>query len=1432
MYPFILLTCVVLSSACVPTCSAVTLVVQDRSEAVSDAPGQRVLRRTPCGAVTAPCTNLRDALETLRRLRSTNLTLSTVFSSARAGSTVEYLLPNVTVTIRLLAVQEAGCHIAAAYDGIATKYPITIHNYPANVIIKGSRDRGCKRAIIVAPRETTSEIKTIVLIQNSSAIVLRDISIDWELSAARIRPTLIYVMLSNWVRLENVKFTQRSFVQKLMVVSNSQMIQVQDCVFDGSPLKSSIIGPFDKIIVSAAVVVYFNRFNASDPDILQKLDALRPQNWPKTSWSPSDQETVHRNTGTPLTSPNVLFIRCEFTSIGGQPPLIDQRLKSLGVRFSNGIALSTLFRSRAHSCSVAAVNCSFDTNRSPGGTAVRFEFSQGTRNVAAVLRSSFTSNEGLFAGALCAYFRLMAASCALLVHNCSFEKNLARNEAGGLGVYYSDVTGKTGNLVSVIKSSFTRNSAGVYGFRAPGGAILAVSDQARSRAIPNKLRVASRVRVENCKVLGNKGFGAIHSVRTTILFSGNNVVSGNNLTALALSEARVNVTGNLTIRNNHAANGGAIRLEQNSIIDASEAESFIIRSNTARDFGSAVYADQMSSTVTLEDIVHSVNVDRGTTTCPIQLPRDRRARHVALQALLLHNGSKRRTVSAWYMASLHRCYEYLKPYLNQITNDKYGKYTDQCYCMPYAPAAWDGYMQNVYTHQNEKFDKVRCDYILKPDFQEICPKGGDLLEMPRAVSAYPTSACWPSGSNRSRLGAVRDLRMRANATCGRANANLWQPARCHSRAQDIFVVDQIPVKASKPPVLGTNAAWIVFHKASTSCYKPVGNDIWYYERYCSSTTIIPALLNHQNQLNISTDCVLQRLNFKYQRLRKSTAPFLPGYKLVMLPWAGSLHTWDQFEENMPSTCIQSLAAGTMITNQSISMLTLHPAPGEKFDLSLKVADEIFNLRAAPLSIKASSNGSPVVLLGQERHVYGPEEIVVFSSLYALNNIVLYGPVGASGNLEITVMGHKAYFQVGDRHLVLRIPFVLRRCHLGFRNLTTSRADAESIVGQLSQSNNKTDQKPWTYKPYKIAVDDDKQKKKRLRTKSKPRNPAFARVFKFLSCQCAKPGNEQCVVDCYDGRHVKISERCWAGDQSETTITATGARVIFAQLNKASSKSNTPHSYSAGWPRRDQHRFVSGFCERIECQYRTEEQMLTERNGTWWLTWSNPCATECHCTGPLCSVCLDGYIRLPSSIGCVDCRKAKFKIHFWTFFLLMTLASLLLVVALLLLNIGVSPTLDSWYLFTQLFCNISGYSSWHSGQLLRAVNTFGLGLVCQYKSVTVPQASTSQLFIPLFMVIVTLVMWVMARRGVATPVWKFFQKRNSIIQVFWLVILCSSYQLAYVSMTILRKADLSGKPVVFHDGTLRYFGPEHFPSAVIAICTLVFVVLPMPVLLLW
>lgn len=92
----------------------------------------------------------------------------------------------------------------------------------------------------------------------------------------------------------------------------------------------------------------------------------------------------------------------------------------------------------------------------------------------------------------------------------------------------------------------------------------------------------------------------------------------------------------------------------------------------------------------------------------------------------------------------------------------------------------------------------------------------------------------------------------------------------------------------------------------------------------------------------------------------SYTPVVPGYDLVVTPWARIGYSWDHLNRTLIKKkdhtdvvymCENVDGAGLNLNPVSTSNVLLHPAPGEDFNLFVNAADELMNKRETELVLE-------------------------------------------------------------------------------------------------------------------------------------------------------------------------------------------------------------------------------------------------------------------------------------------------------------------------------------------------------------------------------------------------------------------------------------------------------------------------------------------------
>eukprot|EP00117_Sycon_ciliatum_P009178 scpid57365/ scgid1288/ len=551
------------------------------------------------------------------------------------------------------------------------------------------------------------------------------------------------------------------------------------------------------------------------------------------------------------------------------------------------------------------------------------------------------------------------------------------------------------------------------------------------------------------------------------------------------------------------------------------------------------------------------------------------------------------------------------------------------------------------------------------------------------------------------------------------------------------------------------------------------------------------------------DCSVFKLATTHERFRTTLMPILPGYPLIMTPWAGIIHSWlaynlEEFREddgvggmtykqlyNETCTIIEDLVIDS---ENAVGDLTLYPAPGEQFDLSFDVVDEFMSGVGATLGVKVEADKSDVIMRQDDRD-YMPGESLYYSSSGNLTAVSLSGVPGSTGKLLIHVVGRGAvrYTNFDRNFIELWIPFRLRGCLPGFQDPSIgSSKEAAEYITELSEQHDSS------------AFTSDEE------------SP--------LVCRC--PTNYG-IQKCRHGHEIMVRTGFWAGNFSFYQRRDLDNTCVF---DKTAFFRNDTALDSDGCNVRGVHRpkFAIGFCDNGLC-YRPPGAAAS-----WSLSSDNPCNPKFNRTGPMCGSCIPEHSILISSVACHDCRN-ELKISIAVYFLLVFACSAVLYAVVLCLNIGVSCTLNSWLFFIQaIFIIFSDSVSMQA--IFYTTLTFGLGHICIREQLTPLQARAALVLQPFFIFFFSFLLWLAVRHGVCAKRLQHLQKRHSLAHVIWLSVIYWTAFLGFIATTLLNSVRLEmiekdTLHVLFIDGSVEVFGKEHLWFGIMAITILVLLVTP-------
>ncbi|XP_065196962.1 uncharacterized protein LOC135828439 isoform X2 [Sycon ciliatum] len=1062
----------------------------------------------------------------------------------------------------------------------------------------------------------------------------------------------------------------------------------------------------------------------------------------------------------------------------------------------------------------------------------------------------FTDNAGYLGGVLHVSVegnRRLTVFNSLAVSNSRLLRNRAVLEGAAIFVHMTGIL-QASNIVVISRCRLEDNIAGSHDKPTAGGALYLMSDSRADKQLNLKYRlgrwfpgtyapvsgrcdprarsyrpaeinhVRYSVTLDNCEFINNVGLGAVHSRVAQVSFEGNTTFLGNRGSALVAMNSNITISGRLKMANNSGQIGAAMHVAEFGSIRMTgvDVDHFIVENNSATAKGGAFIADIVSSTQSNDERLLHLGRSRQLSQCPLQFPKN--LSYGIVERLLLTNKVKALDQSGFYVGSWQKCFGILS-IIDHPASSTNNHTLD--FCTPFnifdgwtLPCQGEDTDTGELDQQMNITRKLNTGQINCSDFTKVVQAwlksvraldlhavltelgvGDDqglnrTSQCPRRISKPPDSAVLRSAFQRP-----------LSAFVSRDQAPI-----CKSKFSDSIVLNELDLYKTK---FSTDAAWLFFNSTTTSCYKRIGNKVWYFRGDCQRTQIYQFAQSYNEsrnslQLLSSTDFSLVGLAVKHYRFRASSVPVLPGPRLTLTPWSDALqNSEDAFDLHMEDTdedvpndkCAEEKASLTRILLQSYSDLILHPAPGEVFDLDIIVTDELLNVRSATLSIKVKSKNGDV-LLGHDDHQYSPDEFVLFSTGQTNWALSLLGLPGSEGYLTIKAEGDYNQRPSADEQLELRIPFRLRNCHFGFD---------QPIIRDLDQAQR--------------YVDDLTRCRKDKTLANCSQLSSGSTQLSRLTCRC--PRDRQGVKDCELGRRINIRSDYWAGFWENKLQTEVWQRKHISEYRTGEFRQQDRDPFG-----RYDNDFKIAPCNGLCSDH--------GRNTSWPLDEVSPCNTDMGRVGPLCGMCKDNTYVLVSSEWCKPCDQRLYG-GIGLYVIIVIMVTALVFFVLVYLEVRVTATLDSWLFFMQaVFCLypdnlIVGAISYNS-------LTYGLGQLCLSKQLQRIEAKMLLVIQPgvLFTMLGTFKLLEQTAVGIRMMDWlsKGRESERMLPRVLWLCVLYSSSSLAYVALTMLTCVNLDnhGLKVLFVDGSVECFNSVHQPYAVFSILILMLLILPPLVIL--
>eukprot|EP00117_Sycon_ciliatum_P041847 scpid15559/ scgid1604/ len=481
--------------------------------------------------------------------------------------------------------------------------------------------------------------------------------------------------------------------------------------------------------------------------------------------------------------------------------------------------------------------------------------------------------------------------------------------------------------------------------------------------------------------------------------------------------------------------------------------------------------------------------------------------------------------------------------------------------------------------------------------------------------------------------------------------------------------------------------------------------------------------------------------------------------VFITPWAITTYEWFfPRKYGGPATLEDSTPTSESLQTY-VSEISLYPAPGEMFPLSLKAAD-VF-LQEKRVLVRLEVNTGPVLLIGNGR-INEQTEVLMYCSMTPII-IGLAGKPGQTGTLKATVEG-----QITAASLMLIIPFRLRPCHFGFTQPYFMTHSTEKEMDDYVHSFTGVYQK--LVEPGSTANN--------------------------LICQC--PSESKGVKSCSNGTDITVDWAYWAGDSNATKFYRAPEKQFITDLQAFEDTERSKKLLIAPC--------CCGFC-------------TDHKQQPWQIMKDTPCKDSRK--GPICGQCSgNNAFSLGWSVVCMECEgAAKILGRLHPFLIFLITGAYLLVFSYF--DMGTSAVFESWVSYEQFLLFI----------VRRDLHLFSITKIdigsCLNSQATVMAGISFQYFdFVMFLVWVALVYYasklVVVRRFIID---------NSLVIGLWALLSFTYVSLLYPSFTLLACHEFNGDYVLYSDASVKCFGHEHWPWGLMALCALVFIAMPLPLLLL-
>eukprot|EP00118_Oscarella_pearsei_P022898 m.268465 g.268465 ORF g.268465 m.268465 type:complete len:1415 (+) comp40528_c1_seq1:23-4267(+) len=566
--------------------------------------------------------------------------------------------------------------------------------------------------------------------------------------------------------------------------------------------------------------------------------------------------------------------------------------------------------------------------------------------------------------------------------------------------------------------------------------------------------------------------------------------------------------------------------------------------------------------------------------------------------------------------------------------------------------------------------------------------------------------------------------------------------------------------------------FLAFEGASCKCFKPSGN-IHISLKHCDDRE---AKQLFSNVLSLATSAQLL-----YEELTdgKEGAQFVnpsagiglvPDQHSFYFPWAWLVYS---DETKVP----RKRRAATDQPNPSSIILT--PSPGEEFTVNFTLKGQFLEASDSLtyMELENATDGSPLeVMLAVHQVGYRPSEKVFFTPNQPLSGVQLFGSEGSKGQLVVRSASH-----LSNWLLVIRIPFVLARCPIGYRSppKSVNLQEIPKVIDEKYQSN--------------------------------------------VSCVCLSTDSviySSTIRYCATNATAYVNPGKWIGFLNDSPpISVSNCSSALVDSNVSVPAGVTCYNTS------DVNLLLNGVspitavsdCVLDYCRYFTSDGMSLQEN---------------ICTdnrrGPLCGQCIDGFAVTPSSLKCKDCANQYGIIIFLNAFF-----CLVIVVVFVAFNIKLSPSWAAMLFFTQMasiFVNLNG------SYIVNVVNLdFSFGL-CFSSNFTALERQAWHYFSPIYTIF--LVGLLFSINGLKVKCFSRLLSRRNCLNGLWFVIVLSYFRLSSVAFSFLRcvriqSDDLISSPDRFlEDASIGCFVNPHLGLFIGSTLLIALILIPFPFAILW